>query len=247
MSVDGKDNEIEREIGRVLEALSGVEAPLGLEGRVLARMAEGRGRRRLGWVPGVAMAAATCGIAAVVWVSLGPGVAVPGMRGSVEQREVSRGPEAAAVSPVNVEGTGARAAAGVDGGVRVVHGPVVLPVKGRELAVRSEAGRNVTAEERLAEEEMRAPSQAEAPRPLTAQERMLLRVAQGRGAEALAKAESADEAQGPLQEGIPEAVVAVKEERRSESGARDVVSVLRAGLFAGMTTGSVAGSTAEDE
>lgn len=238
MSMDGRKVEgrdVEQEIGRVLQGLSEVQAPLGLEGRVLLRVAEARSARGAGWVPGLVLAAA-CAMAAVVWAALErPGgdrsaasVAVQGPLAG-EHAAGAQGPRA------SEHAAAGRVAAG---GLRVQATPVPLRGKGLAPAVRNHPGAGLSAYEGLALEEMRAPSRPEAPPPLTAQEQMLVRVAEARGAEAFARADSSDE----VQEGVERngGVAGPEQELRREGARRDVVSVLRASLFAGMTTGSVA-------
>lgn len=228
MSVDGRTVEagdVEREIGRVLQGFSEVEAPPGLEGRVLLRVAEAPGPRGVGWVPGLVLAAASL-LAGVVWVS-------------VERRGWDRSADVATVQPSRA-GEDAAAAGVADGGSKVEPRSVPLHVKERALALRSEAGAALSADEELALEEMRAPSRPEPPRPLTAQEELLVSLAQGRGAEALAKADALSD---DVQES--DALIAAKEEKRRKAEAQRLMSAVQETLFAGMSAGTEGSANGE--
>ena len=223
------NNELDKtegEISRVLEALGGIEVPLGLEGRVLAGLGARRARRwAVGWAPGMVFAG-VCIAVVVAWVSVGPV-----HRGAAVQEAAQSG---------NLVASGRMTAEEPGGPIgkdvpvkrqpRTQSGRVVRAAGAMERAAGA-MERAANSEERLAVEEMRAPSRPAASLPLTEGERLLMRVAEGRGAVALAKSEPG-EASGPevQSEG---AGAEVQTPSRPEAG-RDVGTVLQAGLFAGM-------------
>jgi hypothetical protein len=173
-SVKSSDEAIER----VLAGLRDVEAPVGMERRILDGLEERAARRAgAGWRSfgsfgrGVPVGYAVCGVVGVILFAL----AIPAVR-RFGQGPVQSRMGATALKPV----------AGMPSAVAIKDKEPVLHLPGLRFAKSADAGEGQfvrgddsarDSEDGLAESEMRAASFPAPPMPLTEQERLLLRLA----------------------------------------------------------------------
>jgi hypothetical protein len=189
---------------------SGVELTPGLEARVLARLAVREQRAVRGaWVPGMTVACA------VLAVAVGVYVAWPSER-SMEVRLVR------AEIPKTPQASGTRGGEDPAGSFHVEQRrPSLSAVSRPRIELRVSEGLDA-----LAQEEMRAPTLASPPAPLTAQERLLQQASHRQAAPALAEAEQAVE---------PGERVAAPPK---QDAADELLASFGEGLFAGMSGSS---------
>ncbi len=231
---------VEERIDRVLAETGAAEAPAGLEGRVLARLAEVRaaegragGGSRGAWVRRLVVCGCVGVVVAVVGVSVvrtdraarAPGVGQSREAGLAQRQEFHhpgdgrdslrlRSPDfpwdARLMRRPGGPGRGRSPGAEIVGG-----GAVRLDVQGGGDAMDD-----------IAVSEMRAPSLPAPAEPLTAQERLLLRAGRAPGVSALAESDPEADA----------ALLAAQVKRQGE--VHELFAAFGRGVFAGMDAGA---------